>query len=105
MDLEDLEDRWGVWTVQARQFALKENYPDAVARMKLVCRSIEEALQEADDPSDTKRLETRLAAANDLLGELVEQLEAWRSKIAARRQQTIDSAAEEMTRPLPTRAE
>jgi hypothetical protein len=105
MDLEELEDRWSVWTVQARRFARKETYPDAVARMKLVCRSIEEALQKADDPLETRRLETRFAAAHDLLSELEDQLEAWRSKIAARRQQTIDSAAEEMARPLPTRSE
>lgn len=105
MDLSDLEDRWSMWTVQARHFARKENYPDAVARMKLVCGSIEEALEQVGEPAQRTRLEARLAVANELLGELKEQLDAWRSKIAARRQHTIDSAAEEMARPLPTRAE
>ena len=102
MDLSELKERWTVWTIQARHFARRENFTDAVARMKLVQRSIEGALPEVADPAEKRRVEADLARANELLAELQADYDAWRSKIAARRQHTIDSAAEEMARPLPT---
>lgn len=105
MDLKSLEERWAVWTVQARRFAKRENYVDAVARMNLVRSSIQEALDDLTDPGQRVRLEALLARAEDQLTELQEQHDAWRSAIAARRQRTIDSADEEMARPLPTRAD
>lgn len=104
MDLESQAERWGVWAVQARNFAKRQNFVDAVARMKLVRASIADALAQVTDPRKRARLEVQLARAEEQVEELEAQYDAWRAEIAARRQQTIDSAAEEMARPLPTRA-
>jgi len=101
MDLRTEEERWAVWMVQARRFAERENFPDAVARIKLVRDAVQEAVGEASNATERVRLESRLARANEQLGSMQLQYEAWRSKIAARRQHTIDQAAEEMARPLP----
>jgi ElaB/YqjD/DUF883 family membrane-anchored ribosome-binding protein len=101
MDLSSHKERWAVWSVQARRFAKRENYTDAVARMSLVRNSIEGALSEVTDASDREELEALLARATDQLADLRARYDAWRAAIAARRQHTIDSAAEEMARPLP----
>ncbi|HSN82296.1 MAG TPA: hypothetical protein VLS88_06930 [Polyangiales bacterium] len=105
MNLTKDEERWAVWMVQARNFAKRENYPDAVARMKLVRSSVENALAEANDPKQRLRLERHLARAQEELSELTAKYDAWRSEIAARRQHTISHAADEMARPLPTRGD
>ena len=105
MDLESQRERWAVWSVQARNFAKRQNFTDAVARMKLVRSSITDALAEVTDSAQKTRLEAHLARANEQLADLQGQYEAWRSEIAARRQHTIDSAEEEMARPLPVRAD
>ncbi len=104
MDLDSQVQRWEVWAVQAHNFAKRENFTDAVARMKLVRSSIAEALDQVRDPRKRARLEARLARAEEQVDELQTQYDAWRADIAARRQQTIDNAAEEMARPLPVRA-
>ena len=105
MDLEGQKERWAVWAVQARNFAKRQNYTDAVARMKLVRNSIADALAEVIDSAQKMRLEADLARADEQLADLQTQYEAWRSEIAARRQHTIDSAEEEMARPLPVQAD
>ena len=105
MDLSSDKERWATWAVQARNFAKRENYTDAVARMSLVRSSIEKTLGQATEPSDREELERLLARAKEQLEELRERYDSWRSAIAARRQHTIDSAAEEMARPLPTPAD
>jgi chromosome segregation ATPase len=104
MDLSKQEDRWAVWTVQARNFAKRESYTDAVARMKLVRDSIEQARGRVTDAKERARLERHLARADEQLATLKARYEAWRSEIAVRRQSTINHAAEEMARPLPTAA-
>ena len=104
MDVESQAERWAVWAVQARNFAKRQNFTDAVARMKLVRASIADALAQATDPRERESLESYLARAEERVSELQAQYDAWRADIAARRQQTIDSAAEEMARPLPVRA-
>jgi ABC-type phosphate transport system auxiliary subunit len=101
MDLRTEEERWAVWMVQARRFAERENFPDAVARMKLVRGAVQKAVGQATSATERTRLEARLARANEQLDSMQTQYEAWRSKIAERRQHTIDQAAEEMARPLP----
>ncbi len=101
MDLTTEEERWAVWMVQARRFAERENFPDAVARMKLVRDAVRKAVGQATSATERTRLEAMLARANEQLDSMQTQYEAWRSKIAERRQQTIDQAAEEMARPLP----
>jgi ElaB/YqjD/DUF883 family membrane-anchored ribosome-binding protein len=105
MDLSSQKERWAVWSVQARNFAKRENYTDAVARMNLLHESIEEALAEVTDPADRKELQALRLRSEEQLAELRTQYEAWRSEIAARRQQTIDGAAEEMARPIPSPVE
>ena len=105
MDLSNQKEKWAVWSVQARNFAKRENYTDAVARMKLVASSIKDALTEVSDPTQRARLEAHLARAEELLGDLQARYDAWRADIAARRQHTIDSAEEEMARPLPGEAD
>lgn len=105
MSLQSDEERWGIWMVQARQFAKRENYPDAVARMRAVRESIQESLTNETDAALRGRIERHLARAEELLTDLQSRLETWRSVIAARRQQTIDEAEEEMARPLPIPAD
>lgn len=105
MDLTSQTERWAVWAVQARNFAKRQNFTDAVARMKLVQGSIADALGGVTDARQKARIEAHLARANERLAELQSQYDAWRSEIAARRQHTIDSAEEEMARPLPGQAE
>lgn len=102
MDLKNEEQRWAVWMVQARNFAKRENYTDAVARMRLVHDAVERALETATDPKDQARLERHKLRASEQLEDLQARYDAWHSEIAARRQHTIDSAAEEMARPIPT---
>lgn len=104
MDLTSQKERWAVWSVQARNFAKRQNFPDAVARMKLVRSSIAEALAGVADATERARLEALLARANEQLDELQAQYDAWHAEIAARRKHTIDSAEEEMARPLPDQA-
>lgn len=101
MELTSQEERWAVWMVQARRFAERENFPDAVARVKLVRDAVRTALAEASDPKQRQRLERHLARASEQLAGMESKYQAWRSEIAARRQHTIDQAAEEMARPLP----
>jgi plasmid maintenance system antidote protein VapI len=105
MDLTSEKEHWAVWTVQARRFAKRQNFADAVARMKRVRSSIEDAIDGVTDETEKVRLDAHLARANELLSELQSQYDAWRAEIAARRQHTIDSAAEEMARPLPNQAD
>ena len=95
------EERWAVWMVQARNFAKRENFTDAVARAELVCRQIERALEAEQDPVRKGRLKRQLARVENLANDLRAQLEAWRSAIADRRARTIANAAQEMARPLP----
>lgn len=101
MDLTSQKERWALWAVQARNFAKRQNFTDAVARMKLVQGAIADTLAGVTDETQRSRLETHLARANEQLAELQSQYDAWRAEIAARRQHTIDSAEEEMARPLP----
>jgi plasmid maintenance system antidote protein VapI len=105
MDLSTQTERWATWAVQARNFAKRQNFTDAVARMKLVQSSIAEAIAEVSDAGDKARLEAHLAVAEEELAELQAQYDAWHSEIAARRQHTIESAAEEMARPIPSPTE
>ena len=101
MDRMSNEERWAVWMVQAHRFAKRENFTDAVARIKLVRDAVHQALAGATDPKQRERLELRLARAEEQLSSMESQYDAWRSEIATRRQHTIDQAEEEMARPLP----
>ncbi len=105
MSLEREEDRWAVWMVQARRFAQRDNHLDAVARIRTVIDAVEATLAAESDPMLRAQIEGHLIRAQELGSEMEVNLEAWRSKIGKRRQQTIDDAAEEMARPLPLRAD
>jgi len=105
MDLTSDEERWAVWMVQAHRFAKRENFTDALARTKLVRDAVRGALAGATDAQQRARLERRLARADEQVTSMKSRYEAWRSAIAARRQHTIDQAAEEMARPLPVPAD
>ena len=105
MDLTSQKERWALWAVQARGFAKRQNFPDALARMKLVQRSVADTLAGVTDKTQKARLEAHLARAGEQLAELQSQYDAWRGEIAARRQHTIDSAEEEMARPLPNQVD
>jgi hypothetical protein len=105
MDLTSDEERWAVWMVQAHRFAKRENFTDALARTKLVRDAVQEALDGATDAKQREQLERRLARADEQFTKMESRCEAWRSAIAARRQNTIDQAEEEMARPLPVPAD
>lgn len=105
MDLTSHKERWALWAVQARNFAERESFTDAVARMKLVQSSISDTLAEVTDPAQRANLRNLLARTDEQLADLQAQYDAWRSEIAARRQHTIDSAEEEMAEPLPAQAD
>jgi crotonobetainyl-CoA:carnitine CoA-transferase CaiB-like acyl-CoA transferase len=105
MDLTSDEERWAVWMVQAHRFAKRENFTDALARTKLVRDAVQGALAGATGSEQRARLERRLARADEQVTSMNSRYEAWRSAIAARRQHTIDQAAEEMARPLPVPAD
>lgn len=99
-DVTPLE-RWNVMLVQARRFAAKENHVDAVARARLVCRQVDEALALADDGDDRRRLEALRMRAGSFLRTAEADLEVWTARLAAMKQARVDNAAEEMARPLP----
>jgi predicted nucleic acid-binding Zn-ribbon protein len=101
MDLKSDEDRWAVWMVQAARFAERQNFTDAVARMRLVRDEVRKAFAVTAEPRQRERIQRHLARAEEQLASMESQYDAWRSEIAARRQRTIDQAAEEMARPLP----
>ena len=101
MKLSSDEERWAVWMVQARRFAARENFTDAVARMRLVRDAVAKALGGATDSRRQEQLEIELARAEEQLAILESKYLAWRSQIATRRQTTIDQAEQEMARPLP----
>ena len=105
MDLTNDEERWAAWMVQAHHFAKRENFTDAVARMRLVRDAVRKAFGETTDIKQRGRLEQRLARVEEQFTSMESRYEAWRSEIAARRQATIDHAEEEMARPLPVPAD
>lgn len=100
IDASDNE-RWAVWMVQARRFAERENFTDAVARAELVCNEVKRALASEQDLVRQGRLKRKLARFEKQTADLRSRLEEWRGAIAARRARTIADAAEEMARPLP----
>jgi len=80
MDLRTEEERWAVWMVQARRFAERENFPDAVARVKLVRDAVRKAVGQATSATERARLEATLARANEQLGSMQTQYEDPRSR-------------------------
>ena len=93
-------ERWDVWMVQAQRFARRENYIDALGRVRLVLREVDAAI-EAASGEERASLERFKARAERRAAQIRETFDAWNAKIAARRQTWTDAADEEMKRPLP----
>ena len=63
MTLTSDEERWAVWMVQARRFAERENFTDAVARTKRVRYAVRKAFEEPPEPRLRERLARPLSRA------------------------------------------
>jgi len=77
---------------QAQRFAERDNFIDAVARVEHVLSQ----LDGAGEGSAAMR-----ARAEGELADYRARHALWAGAIAARREATVDGAAEEMARPLP----
>lgn len=95
------EQRWTVRMVQARNFAAKEQYVDAVARAGEVRAEIEGALAGETDAARKARLQRQLERVKTQHEAYKAEFERWRAAIRVRRQERIEHAPEEMERPLP----
>ncbi len=102
--MSDDQERWALWVVQARNFAKRENFSDAVARIRLVQSEVEAALAAVHEPAKRGDLQRQLKKIRRIHEEMRAQYDAWNSEIAKRRQATIDNAAGEMAMPLPKEA-
>jgi hypothetical protein len=96
------EQRWGVYLVQAQNFAKRENYIDAVSRAGLVVDEVSQALAQTEDATARTRLSSMLLRATKLRDGLQQQMNVWNARIAKRRAAVIAGAAAEMDRQLPT---
>ena len=90
-----------VWLNQAAAFAKRDNFYEAVSRLKYA-RSQIELMEGAADTASWAGL---LGQIDAMIAEYGAALEAWTAKIAAGRQGRTDAAAEEMARPLPIPAD
>ena len=97
----EVEQEWNVVLTQARNFAERENYSDAVARMKELCESVSQTLGSLDDSKQRLKAEQFLALSERQLTNYQVQYDTWNNAIAERRQAVIDGAAEEMAWPQP----
>ena len=93
-------ERWDVWMVQAQRFAQRENFIDALGRIRHVLREVDEALPTLG-ATEAKRLERFRARVVRREAKIQGDFESWNEAIAARRQAAIADADSEMTRPLP----
>lgn len=93
-------ERWDVWMVQAQRFTRRENYIDALGRVRLVLREVDEAI-ETSSGEERAELERFRARADRRATQIRETFDAWNAKIAARRLSWVAAADEEMKRPLP----
>jgi len=100
-----LED-WQVGLTQAQRFAARDNFFEAVGRLKVVLADIDGALTaEGLDPKVRGRVERlRFQVAADLK-EASAKFDAWNARIAEIREAQRLGAEEEMKRPLPVPAD
>lgn len=95
------EQRWGVYLVQAQNFAKRENYLEAVSRAGLVVDEVTEALSRATDSKTRERLGGLLLSARRQRDAHRAKFEVANAAIAARRAKVIESAAADAKLPLP----
>ncbi|MEM1413450.1 MAG: hypothetical protein AAGH15_01050 [Myxococcota bacterium] len=93
-------ERWDVWMVQAQRFAQRENYIDALGRIRAVLGEVDASLEgmEGDERVRLERFRARVVRRE---AKIRAQFDAWNTAIAARRQASIAAADEEMKQPLP----
>ncbi|MEM9070212.1 MAG: hypothetical protein AAGE52_17025 [Myxococcota bacterium] len=97
--MEDRE-RWDVWMVQAQRFARRENYIDALGRIRLVVEQVDDAIALAEESQRDKLQRYRDRVHRRMLA-IRKQFDAWNAKIAERRAKATAEADAEMKRPLP----
>lgn len=90
-----------VQLVQARHFADREQYLDAVARADEVRDAVARALADEADPARAARLRRLLERVERDYETYRAAFEKWRSEAEAKRQARLAHAADEMSRPLP----
>lgn len=95
------EQRWTIEMAQARNFAKKEQYSDAVARVAAIRNEVTGALGAESDPVRKARLERMLERVERLHTQLRAEFMSWTEAIERKRQGRIHNAPEEMQRPLP----
>jgi len=98
-------ERWDTWMVQAQRFARRENYIDALGRVRRVLAEVDATLADEADAETKERLERFRHRVARRQQRIRDQFEAWNAKIAARRQASIAAADDEMKRPLPLAAD
>ncbi|MEO0323438.1 MAG: hypothetical protein AAF447_10810 [Myxococcota bacterium] len=93
-------ERWDVWMVQAQRFAQRENFIDALGRIRHVLQEVDAALPTLGD-AEAKRLARFRDRVARRETKIRADFEAWNGAIAARRQASTADAEAEMSRPLP----
>ena len=96
------EQTWATWASQAQNFARRDNFVDAVARMRRLCEDVKDALAHAQDAAQRSDLASRLKWAEYELQQLERQEREWREAIAKRRAEQIAGAELDAARPLPS---
>lgn len=103
-DIPSQQEEWAVGMAQAQRFAARENYFEAVGRVRAVRVEVLEALESAQRAEDIKlsgRLERFVFQVSAELSALEASHQAWNGRIADIRAGHLAGAAEEMARPLP----
>lgn len=100
MDMKPRE-RWDAWMVQAQRFARRENYIDALGRVRRVLEEVQSAVDAETDAAELERLRRFAHRVEKRHQRIRDQFEAWNEKIRARRQAATDNAANEMACPMP----
>ncbi len=95
------EERWAIQLVQAENFALRENFSEAVVRARRVLRDVESALRTEVDGSRRRQLERLRTQAAGRTQAFQAQYDAWNQALLERREATIQSAEAQMSAPLP----
>jgi hypothetical protein len=95
------EGRWAQWIAQARNFAAREQFHDAVQRAKLVRKEIDKELARASDEDQRDRLRRQRQRVERLLEQVDRQRQQWHQRIDGLRKYRYEHAEDEMRRPLP----
>ena len=100
-DIRSQLENWQVGMTQAQRFADRENFFEAVGRLKAVQKEIDEVLAGTVDPKARGRIERLRFQVETQIHDLSAKHLAWNARIAEIRETHRLGAAEEMARPLP----